>query len=101
MKNSNFAIKYLRENKNLHETVFACLYGAQIESFKQKNGWKSSDTVLFFKRIQGWEFTLWFLVRIACSLGAKESNSDSLFSKSESITLFKESDCERIAPIAL
>ena len=32
---SNFAIKYLRENKNVRETVFACSYWAQVEYFKQ------------------------------------------------------------------
>ena len=45
---SNFAIKYLHENKKVRETVFACSYGygAQVESFKQKNnGRKSCDTV--------------------------------------------------------
>ena len=29
------------------ETVFACLYGVQIESFKQKNDWKPRHTVSF------------------------------------------------------
>ena len=37
--------EYLRENKKVRETVFACSYGAQVESFKQKNGQKSRDTV--------------------------------------------------------
>ena len=30
-----FAIEYLRENEKVRETVFACSYGAQVESFKQ------------------------------------------------------------------
>ena len=38
--------EYLRENEKVRETVFACSYGAQVESFKQKNGQKSRDTVL-------------------------------------------------------
>ena len=33
---SNIAIEYLRENEKVCETVFACSYGAQIESFKQE-----------------------------------------------------------------
>ena len=38
--------EYLRENEKVRETVFACSYGAQVESFKQKkNGQKSRDTV--------------------------------------------------------
>ena len=32
---SNFAIEYLRENEKVCETVFACLFVAQIESFKK------------------------------------------------------------------
>ena len=39
---SNFAIKYLSKNEKVRETVFACSYGAQIESFKQKNWSKIS-----------------------------------------------------------
>ena len=31
-----FAIKYLRENEKVRKTVFACLYGAQVKSVKQK-----------------------------------------------------------------
>ena len=42
----NFTIKYLSENETFPETVFACSFSAQIESFKQKNGQKSRDTVL-------------------------------------------------------
>ena len=43
---SNFAIEYLHENEKLWESAFACSYGgAQVESFKQKNGRKSRDTV--------------------------------------------------------
>ena len=30
------AIEYLGENENFRETVFACSYGAQVESFKPK-----------------------------------------------------------------
>ena len=41
----NFAIEYLCENEKFRETVFACSYGAQVESSKQKNGQKSRDTV--------------------------------------------------------
>ena len=33
MRFSNFAIKYLRENENVRETVFACSYGAQVDFF--------------------------------------------------------------------
>ena len=32
----NFAIEYFCKSKNVHETVFVCSYGAQVESFKQK-----------------------------------------------------------------
>ena len=39
--------EYLRENEKVRETVFACSYGAQVESFKQKKGRKSRDTVPF------------------------------------------------------
>ena len=39
---SNFKIEYLCET--FCETVFACSYGAQVESFKLKNGLKSRDT---------------------------------------------------------
>ena len=35
MRFSNFAIEYLRENEKVCETVFACLFVAQIESFKK------------------------------------------------------------------
>ena len=42
---SNFALAYLRENKKVRDTVVACSYGAQVESFKQKNGRKSRNTV--------------------------------------------------------
>ena len=34
---SNFALAYLRENEKVRDTVVACSYGAQVESFKQKN----------------------------------------------------------------
>ena len=37
--------EYLRENEKVCETVFACSYGAQVESFKQKKGQQSRDTV--------------------------------------------------------
>ena len=37
--------EYLSDNKNFRETVFDCSYGAQVESFKPKNGRKSHDTV--------------------------------------------------------
>ena len=33
---SNFAIEYLREDKQVRETVFVCSYGAQVKSYKQK-----------------------------------------------------------------
>ena len=33
---SNIAIEYIRENKKVRETVFACSYGAQVGSFKQE-----------------------------------------------------------------
>ena len=36
---------------------------------------------------QGWEFALWFFLRIAHFLGAKELNTDSLFSKRKSLTV--------------
>ena len=42
---SNFAIEYLRANEKVPETVFAHSYRAQVETFKQKNGQKSRDTV--------------------------------------------------------
>ena len=46
MQFSNFSIKYLCENEKVREIVSACLYEAQLESFKQKNnGRKSRDTV--------------------------------------------------------
>ena len=32
----NFAFKYLREDEKFRETVFACSYGAQVESFKPR-----------------------------------------------------------------
>ena len=42
----NFAIKYLLENEKVCETIFACSYGAQVESVMQNNsGRKSRDTV--------------------------------------------------------
>ena len=37
--------KYLCENEKFRETVFACSYSAQVESFRPKNGHKSRDTV--------------------------------------------------------
>ena len=33
---SNIAIEYLNKNEKVRETVFASLYRAQVESFKQK-----------------------------------------------------------------
>ena len=43
---SNFAIEYLCKNEKLHETVYACSFGAQIESFKPKKyDRKSRDAV--------------------------------------------------------
>ena len=36
MQFSNFSIKYLCENEKVREIVFACLYEAQVESFKYK-----------------------------------------------------------------
>ena len=43
---SNFAIQYLSENEIFLLNLFACSFGAQVESFKQnKNGQKSCDTV--------------------------------------------------------
>ena len=41
---SNFVIKYLHENEQVRETVFACSYLARVKSFKQKNDQKSRDT---------------------------------------------------------
>ena len=38
-------IQYLRESEKFRETIFAFSYGAKVESFKQKNGRKSLDTV--------------------------------------------------------
>ena len=35
-KYEKFAIKYFCENEKVSETVFACSFGAQAESFKQK-----------------------------------------------------------------
>ena len=49
-------IEYLHENKEVRKTVFACSFGAQINSFKQKYCRKSRDSVplsLFMK------FELW------------------------------------------
>ena len=43
----DFIIKYLRENEKVRETIFACSYGAQVESFKQKIGQNFCDTVPF------------------------------------------------------
>ena len=51
------AIEYLGENENFRETVFACSYGAQVESFKPKNGRKSSDTV----PLKGQAHEIWLL----------------------------------------
>ena len=34
---SNVAFTFLHENENLCEIVFACSYGAQVESCRQKN----------------------------------------------------------------
>ena len=39
---SSFAIEYLRENEKFRETVFACSYGAQVVTFKQKKWTKIS-----------------------------------------------------------
>ena len=33
---SSFAIEYLRENETFRETVFACSYGAQVESIRKE-----------------------------------------------------------------
>ena len=33
---STFANEHLRENEKVHKTVFACSYGAQVESIQQK-----------------------------------------------------------------
>ena len=42
--------EYLRENEKVSETVFACSYGAQVESLKkEKNSQKPRDTVPFNK----------------------------------------------------
>ena len=35
MRFSKFAIEYLRKNKTVRKTVFACSYVAQVKSFKQ------------------------------------------------------------------
>ena len=43
--NVNIFHEYLRENKKVQETVFACSYWARLEYFKQKQGQKSHDTV--------------------------------------------------------
>ena len=45
MQISSFAIDYLHKNEKVRETVFACPYGAQVQSFKQNNGRKSRDIV--------------------------------------------------------
>ena len=36
---SNFAIEYLCENETVRETVYACSYGAQVESVQQTKIW--------------------------------------------------------------
>ena len=42
----NFAIKYLRKNEKVNETIFARSYGAQVKSFKLNFfSQKSRDTV--------------------------------------------------------
>ena len=42
-KFSNFAIEYLRKNeKEVPETILACSYGTQKDSFKQKKDLKKS-----------------------------------------------------------
>ena len=41
--------EYLRKNKKVRETVFAC--GAQVESFKQKNCQNSRDTVPLSQKV--------------------------------------------------
>ena len=49
-KYEKFAIKYFCENEKVSETVFACSYGAQVESLKkEKNSQKPRDTVPFNK----------------------------------------------------
>ena len=40
-----FAIEYLCKNEKVRETVFACSYGAQIESLSQKKDRKYRDNV--------------------------------------------------------
>ena len=42
---SNFAIEYLRENETFYETVFACSFGAQVESLKPKKMVKNLVTL--------------------------------------------------------
>ena len=44
---SNFAIKCLCKNEKVHETVFTCSYGAQIESVRQKKNFDSLVTLPF------------------------------------------------------
>ena len=36
MRFLNIVIEYLRENEKVCETVFACSYGTQVESVKEK-----------------------------------------------------------------
>ena len=46
MRFSNFAIKYLRENENVRETVFACSYGAQVDFFWWMRPWNKTDFII-------------------------------------------------------
>ena len=51
MRFSKFAIEYLPENKKVCETVFACSYGAQVESFKsyrQQNQVRVANAIFIF-----------------------------------------------------
>ena len=52
MRFSKFAMEFLRENEKVSETVLACSYEAQVESFKQKDGRKFRDTVPIRKKGQ-------------------------------------------------
>ena len=56
-----------------------------LVAFKGIANWKMYTVENGFHRTQGCEFSLWFSERIAHFMWAKEQNSDSLFSKSESL----------------
>ena len=44
---SSFVIEYLYDNEKVCATILACSYGAQVESYKQKNTVKNLMTLSF------------------------------------------------------